>query len=64
MWNVDNGGNVRNFGGNTDFLYAIGVSPDGAVIAAGGEEGVVRLYNGANATLLKTLAPPGVELKK
>jgi WD40 repeat protein len=61
FWNVDNGGNTRNFGGNSDFLYAIGVSPDGAILAAGGEEGVVRLYNGNNAQLIKSLLPPGVD---
>ncbi len=64
FWNVDNGGNARNFSGNNDFLYAIGVSPDGAIVAAGGEEGVVRLYNGNNAQLIKALLPPGVEPKK
>src|SRR5262249_59906284 len=61
-WNVDNGGNVLNFGGNNDFLYAVGVSSDGKVLAAGGEEGIVRLYNGTNGQLLKSLLPPGVEL--
>ena len=61
-WNVDNGGNTRNFAGGTDFLYAVGASPDGAVVAAGGEEGVVRLYNGTNGQLVKTLLPPGVAL--
>jgi WD40 repeat protein len=66
FWNVDNGGNVRNFGGSNDFLYAVGVSPDGSVVAAGGEEGIVRLYNGANGSLIKELLPPGVvnEVKK
>jgi WD40 repeat protein len=60
-WNVDNGGLQRNFGGSSDFLYALGVSPDGAVVAAGGEEGVVRLYNGANGQLLKALLPPAAK---
>jgi WD40 repeat protein len=64
FWNVDNGGNTRNFSGNTDFLYALGVSPDGAIVAAGGEEGVVRLYNGNNGSLIKVLLPPGVETPK
>ena len=60
FWNV-NGGNTRNFGGSTDFLYAVGVSPDGAVVAAGGEEGIVGVYNGTNGQLVKTLLPPGAE---
>jgi WD40 repeat protein len=64
VWNVDNGGNTRNFTGATDFLYAIGVSPDGAVVAAGGEEGIVRLFNGNSGALVKLLLPPGVELPK
>ena len=63
-WNVDNGGGGITFGGSTDFLYAIGVSPDGKVVATGGQEGVVRLYNGTNGQLIKALAPPGAESKK
>lgn len=65
MWNVDNGSNTRNFGGNKDFLYALGVSPDGAIVAAGGEEGIVRLYNGANpGQAPRELLPPGATPKK
>jgi WD40 repeat protein len=64
MWNADNGGNTRNFGGSKDYLYAVGVSPDGAVVAAGGEEGIVRLYNGTNGQQIKELLPPGVEAPK
>jgi WD40 repeat protein len=64
MWNVDNGGTVRQFGTVSDFLYAVGASPDGAIVAAGGEEGIVRLYNGNNGQMTKQLLPPGVEAPK
>jgi WD40 repeat protein len=60
MWNTG-GGTVRNFGSNSDYMYAVAVSPDAAVVVAGGEEGVVRLYNGTNGQLIKGLLPPGVE---
>jgi WD40 repeat protein len=58
MWNVDSGGTERQFTSGTDFLYTVAVTPDGAIVAAGGEEGVVRLYNGTNAQLIKQLVPP------
>ena len=54
----------RQFTSGNDFLYAVGVSPDGAIVAAGGEEGIVRLYNGTNAQLIKQLLPPGAEAPK
>ena len=55
-WNVDNGQATRTLGGGTDFLYAVAASPDGQVVAAGGEEGVVRVYAG-DGKLVRTLAP-------
>jgi WD40 repeat protein len=36
FWNADNGGNTRNFQAPNDFLFSLAVSPDGAVLAAGG----------------------------
>jgi WD40 repeat protein len=59
FWNVDNGGNTRNFSAPNDYLYAVAVSADGSVVAAGGQEGVVRLYNGNTGALVKDLLPPG-----
>ena len=64
MWNVESGGTIRQFGTVNDFLYAVGVSPDGSIIAAGGEEGIVRLYNGGTGKLIKELLPPGVAAPK
>src|SRR5205814_632043 len=46
IFNAGTGGAVKTFAGGADFIYAIGVSPDGTVVAAGGQEGIVRLYNG------------------
>jgi WD40 repeat protein len=54
-WNIDNGGNVRSFPGASDFLQAVAASSDGTLVAAGGEEGIVRVYNGQTGALLKTL---------
>jgi WD40 repeat protein len=57
-FNATSGGNMGNYGGATDFIYAIGASADGLIIAAGGQEGIVRVYNGANSQLTRTLLPP------
>ena len=47
-----NGGNVRNFGSRGDFMYCVAVSPDGSVVAAGGQDGAVaplqRQHRGAH----------------
>jgi WD40 repeat protein len=65
FFNADNGGNTRNFAGGSDFLYALGVSADGAVLVAGGEDGIARLFNGNNpGQAPKLLLPPGVEAPK
>jgi WD40 repeat protein len=60
-FNAANGGNIGNYGGATDFIYAVGASPDGLVVAAGGQEGIVRVYNGANSQLTRTLLPPDAQ---
>jgi WD40 repeat protein len=59
FWN-SNGGSFRAFTAGNDFLYCVALSPDGGVLAVGGQEGV-KLYNGNTGALIKALLPPDVE---
>jgi WD40 repeat protein len=50
LFNGDNGGTERNFGGAGDFLYATAVTADGKIVVAGGQDSTLfewRLDNGA-----------------
>jgi WD40 repeat protein len=63
MWNAG-GSNMRTFAGGADFVYAVSASTDGKVVVTGGEEGVIRMYNGdAGGQPTKILYPPGEEPK-
>jgi uncharacterized protein with WD repeat len=57
FWNIDTGSNGLAIGGSQDFLYAVDVSADGKIVASGGEEGIVRLYNATNGKLIKAIGP-------
>ncbi len=63
MWN-NGGNNMRSFAGGTDFVYAVSASGDGKIVVTGGEEGVIRMYNGDQGGQPKMiLYPPGEEPK-
>ncbi len=59
IWNVDNGGAVKTFTNPDDFLYALASSVDGAIVASGGEAGIVYIYNNTTGQLVKKLGPTG-----
>lgn len=63
FWNA-NGGNTRNFSAGNDFQYCVAVSADEALVASGGQDGTVRLYNGRTGAAVRTLLPPGAEKDK
>jgi len=55
IYNVGNGAVVREFAGTSDFVHALATAAN--VVAAGGQDGKVRLWNIADAKLLHTLEP-------
>ena len=52
-----NGKNYRSFSGGTDFMYAAASSRDESYVVAGGEDGIVRIWNGKDAKLIKAFNP-------
>ena len=46
------GGNVRTLDGGADFLYATASTPDGAIVVAGGQDGLLRIWNANTGRLL------------
>ena len=48
----------RPFAGASDFMYAGAATPDGKVVIAGGQDGILRLWNGATGTSIATFEPP------
>jgi WD40 repeat protein len=49
---------VRSFAGATDFVESAAVTPDGKIVIAGGQESVLRVWDGASGKLLATFPPP------
>jgi WD40 repeat protein len=47
-----NGEKVRSFAGASDYVYAAAATADGAVIVAGGADGILRVWDGKTAKLL------------
>ncbi|MCA9034379.1 MAG: hypothetical protein KDA91_04565 [Planctomycetaceae bacterium] len=54
---ASNGGAVREFKGNPDYVYRVASTPDGALIVSGGEDGIVRVWNGKDAREVATFTP-------
>lgn len=57
LHSADNGSNVRTFAGGTDFMFAVAASADEKIVIAGGQDGVLRVWNGANGQVIKLFEP-------
>jgi WD40 repeat protein len=51
------GDNYRTLEGATDYLYSAAATADESVVAAGGEDGMLRLWNGTTGKSLATFPP-------
>ena len=56
---TDSGEKIRSFEGGTNFINSASITPDGKIVIAGGHDSVLRVWNGTNAEVMATFAPPG-----
>lgn len=62
LWNESNLGAVRTFGGLTDHVFAVALSPDGKQIAGGSWNGEVKIWNAADGKVVAEFnASPGLQ---
>lgn len=54
----EDGNEVRSYPGMTDFVYSAAATPDGKVVIAGGQDGVLRVWNGTDGQLITSFPPP------
>ena len=54
----DNGGELRSFAGSEDFVQGAAVSEDGAVVIAGGPDGVLRVWDGNTGKMTAEFSAP------
>lgn len=53
----EDGKTVRSFGGAKDFVQAAAVTPDGRWVVGGGQDSILRLWDGRNGQLVKAFDP-------
>jgi len=53
-----NGQQVRSFTGSSDYVHAVAASADGSTIVAGGEDGVLFVWDGKSGSLKLRFEPP------
>lgn len=53
----DDGSEDRSFAGPTGFVYAASVTPDGATVLAGGEDGILRTWNAQTSRPIAEFKP-------
>ena len=60
QYTASNRRQVRTFGGATDYVYSVAASRDGKLFVAGGEDGVLRVWNDKGQAVFTFAAPEPV----
>ena len=53
----ENGEKVRSFEGASDFMNAAAATPDGKLVVAGGQDGMLRVWNATDGKLVANFGP-------
>jgi len=62
IWNADNGSQVKELKGHTDWVYSVAISPDGNLVASGAWNGEVIVWKIADGALVKAFnGSPGIQ---
>jgi WD40 repeat protein len=62
IWNADNGSQVKELKGHTDWVYTVAISPDGNLVASGAWNGEVKVWKIADGALVKEFnGSPGLQ---
>jgi WD40 repeat protein len=54
----ENGESVRAFEGSSDYMYSAAATPDGRIVVAGGQDSILRVWNGKDGKATATLQVP------
>ena len=64
IWNPEGAGLSKDFNGPNDYVFAAAASNDGGRIAAGGSDGILYIWDGKSAKVLRKLEPATAPVKK
>ena len=53
----ENGDKVRSFEGANEFMNTVAVTPDGLIVVAGGQDGLMHVWNGSTGQKLASFGP-------
>ena len=57
IWNPEGTGLSKDFVGPNDYVFAASASTDGSRVAAGGSDGILYIWDGKTAKVLRKLEP-------